>query len=64
MSQNRIGQVWTVDRIDEHLRETMHTIFERCCEHGSVDGRIDYHRGADRAGFYRVAKAVVASGYM
>jgi len=64
MSQNRIGQVWTAERIDEHLRETMQSIFERCCEQGKTDNRIDYHRGADRAGFLRVAKAVVASGYM
>ena len=64
MSQNRIGQVWSMERIDEHLRETMRSIFEGCCEYGKEDGRIDYHRGADRAGFVRVARAIVASGYM
>ncbi len=64
MSQNRLGQTWSAERLDEDLRETMKAIYEKAQEHGKIEGRIDLRRGADRAGFERVAKAVLSFGAM
>ena len=64
MSQNRLGRSWTAERLDCELREIMQAIFARCKQHGHVDGGINYRLGADRAGFERVARAVLSFGYM
>lgn len=64
MSQNRLGRSWSRDRLDEELRSTMMEIFERCKENGRIEGRTDYRRGADLAGFKRVARAVLSFGVM
>lgn len=64
MSQNRLGRSWSSERLDCELRETMQAIFARCKQHGHVDGAINYRLGADRAGFERVARAVLSFGYM
>ena len=58
MAQNRLGRSWSADRLDDELRDIMVGIFKRSRDFGDCDGRIDYRRGADRAGFDRVAKAV------
>lgn len=64
MSQNRLGRSWSSERLDCELRETMNEIFARCKKHGHVDGQINYRLGADRAGFERVARAVLSFGFM
>ena len=64
MSQNRLARSWSADRLDSDLRETMREVFERCKACGGHDGRIHYRRGADRAGFHRVARAVLSFGTM
>lgn len=64
MSQNRLGRSWSTERLDNDLRDTMIEIFKRSKEYGKHDGRIDYRRGADRAGFNRVATAVLSFGTM
>ena len=64
MSQNRIGRSWSADRLDNELRDIMVGIFRRSRDFGDCDGRVDYRRGADRAGFHRVAKAVLSFGTM
>ncbi|MEE4163658.1 MAG: NADP-specific glutamate dehydrogenase [Woeseiaceae bacterium] len=64
MAQNRSGQIWTEEQLDMRLRETMSDIYRRCCEFGQTDDGIDYSRGADRAGFERVAGALAGSGFM
>ena len=64
MTQNRLGRSWSREKLDEELRSTMVGIFERCKERGERDGRIDYPRGADVAGFDRVAQAVLSFGLM
>jgi len=64
MSQNRLGRSWSKEKLDRELQEIMKGIFTRCCEYGDHDGRINYERGADRAGFDRVAEAVLAFGTM
>ncbi len=62
MSQNSLGRSWTAERLEEELCSVMRSIYERVTEHGESDGRIDYCRGADRAGFLRVAGAVASFG--
>ena len=64
MSQNRLGRSWSRGKLDDELRTTMVEIFERCKAHGTREGRIDYRRGADLAGFDRVARAVISFGIM
>jgi len=63
--QNRLGQSWDEARLDRDLRDVMQRIYERCRDEGEVDGGgIDYRRGADRAGFRRVAEAMLMLGLM
>ena len=64
MTQNRLGEPWSQDKLDAALRKTMGEIFARCEAHGNHGGRMDYRRGADIAGFHRVAKAVLSYGLM
>lgn len=64
ISQNRLGRSWSSDKLDSDLRDTMVGIFERCKSYGDRKGHVDYRRGADRAGFDRVAKAVLSFGTM
>ena len=62
MAQNRIGQSWGSDRIDRELRDVMAAIFRQIKEESTGKDQIDYCRGADRAGFKRVAHALVSFG--
>lgn len=64
ISQNRLGRSWSAEKLDNELRETMLEIFARCKNYGERGGHIDYRRGADRAGFDRVARAVLSFGTM
>ncbi len=64
ITQNRLGRSWPRERLDTELRETMAGIFDRCKGRGRIDDRIDYRRGADIAGFDRVARAVLSFGTM
>ena len=64
MAQNRLGRSWSVEKLDKDLRDTMCGIFERCEARGETEDGIDYRRGADIAGFERVARAMVSFGYM
>ena len=65
-SQNALRLAWTREEVDERLLAIMRGIHARCVEHGR-DGekrgdRIDYLRGANRAGFLKVADALLAQG--
>jgi glutamate dehydrogenase (NADP+) len=62
MSQNRTGRSWSCDRLDEELRDIMSVIFGRVRAEAEIGGRLSYCRGADRAGFRRVADALVWLG--
>ncbi|MEJ2297996.1 MAG: NADP-specific glutamate dehydrogenase [Woeseiaceae bacterium] len=64
ITQNRLGRAWPLEKLDTELREAMQDVFSRSKEFGDSDGRIDYRRGADLAGFDRVARAVLAAGIM
>ncbi|MBI6116411.1 NADP-specific glutamate dehydrogenase [Salegentibacter maritimus] len=63
MSQNAIRYNWTSEEVDEKLHEIMNNIHERCVEFGTEeDGYIDYVKGANIAGFVKVADAMLAQG--
>ncbi|MCZ6560246.1 MAG: NADP-specific glutamate dehydrogenase [Gammaproteobacteria bacterium] len=64
MTQNSMRLSWSRDELNERLRKIMLDIHARCVEHGEVNGQIDYVRGANIAGFVKVADAMCAYGVM
>lgn len=62
MSQNATRAPWTREHTLECLDEVMDRIHARCVEMGETDGRVDYVRGANLAGFARLGRAIVAAG--
>ena len=54
---------WTAEEVDAKLHKIMNDIFDMCVEYGKdKDGKINYVKGANIAGFMRVAKAMMAQG--
>ena len=54
---------WTAEEVDAKLQKIMNDIYDLCVEYGKQeDGTIDYVKGANIAGFMRVAKAMLAQG--
>ncbi|MBI5370957.1 MAG: NADP-specific glutamate dehydrogenase [Sphingobacteriales bacterium] len=65
MSQNSIRLSWTRLEVENKLRMIMQSIHEQCMQHGKKeDGTIDYVKGANIAGFVRVADAMLAEGHV
>ena len=62
MSQNSARISWTEDELNKQLREIMAKIHDRCVAHGRDGDRIDYVKGANIAGFIKVADAMLAYG--
>ncbi len=62
ISQNRQRQSRKREAIDEELRRIMSHIHSQCVAEGQQNGIVDYSRGADVAGFRRVADAMIAQG--
>lgn len=63
MSQNSLRISWTRDEVDERLKRIMKDIHDSCIKHGKgEDGFVDYVRGANIAGFVKVADAMLAQG--
>ena len=63
MTQNSLRYNWTREEVDEKLKEIMSEIHEACIEYGSEEnGYIDYVKGANIAGFVKVADAMLAQG--
>ncbi|WP_397444989.1 NADP-specific glutamate dehydrogenase [Polaribacter sp. R77954] len=63
MSQNALRMSWTRKEVDEKLKDIMEDIHDSCVEYGkNDDGSIDYVRGANIAGFVKVADAMLAQG--
>ena len=61
--QNAEHRNWTAEEVDKNLHTIMNNIYDMCVEHGrEADGHINYVKGANIAGFMRVAKAMVAQG--
>lgn len=65
MSQNSLRLQWTAENVNERLRQVIRNIHDQCVEYGVCsDGHVDYFKGANLAGFNKVAKAMVAYGVM
>ena len=63
MTQNSIRQSWTAEEVDTHLRRIMADIHAACLKYGTEeDGYINYVKGANIAGFMKVANAMVEQG--
>lgn len=63
MSQNAQRLYWTRDEVDYRLKMIMKSIHANCEEHGRIDnGYVDYVKGANIAGFVKVADAMMAQG--
>ena len=65
MSQNSARITWSEDELQRLLREIMQEIHDRCAQHGKVEGEssyLNYVKGANIAGFVKVAKAMAAQG--
>lgn len=65
MSQNAERMSWKRERLDDLLVSIMSEIHEKCRKAGKdEDGNVDYARGANIAGFQKVADAMLAYGVM
>lgn len=63
MSQNSIRLSWTSQEVDEKLKGIMANIHEACVKYGKdADGYVDYVKGANIAGFVKVADAMLGQG--
>lgn len=63
MTQNSMRLSWTEAEVDEKLHYIMHSIHEQCVKYGKQEnGYIDYVKGANIAGFMKVANAMMAQG--
>ena len=65
MTQNSMRTYWTREEVESRLRVIMEKIHEQCVQYGkNEDGSIDYVKGANIAGFVRVADAMMAEGHV
>ena len=63
MTQNSMRLSWTRDELNTRLRKIMGEIHTKCVQHGTQpDGHVDYLKGANIAGFKKVADAILAYG--
>jgi len=62
MSQNSLRLSWTREEVDEKLHNIMKSIHEQCVEYGREGDYIDYVKGANIAGFMKVADAMIDQG--
>ena len=62
MSQNSERLSWTREEVDERLHQIMIKIHESCVKYGKEGNYIDYVKGANIAGFVKVADAMLDQG--
>ena len=63
MTQNSMKYSWSKEEVDAKLHQIMSDIHSQCVEHGTdVDGFVDYVKGANIAGFLKVANAMLDQG--
>lgn len=65
MSQNAMHLTWTAAEVDAKLQQIMSEIHAQCVKHGrQPDGYINYMKGANVAGFLKVAKSMLSQGVL
>jgi glutamate dehydrogenase (NADP+) len=63
MTQNSLRLSWSAEEVDTRLQKIMKDIHAQCVEYGkNDDGKVDYVRGANIAGFVKVADAMLGQG--
>ena len=62
MSQNSMRIKWERDEVDKKLFNIMQSIHSSCVEYGNEDKAVDYVKGANIAGFIKVADAMIDQG--
>ena len=62
MSQNSVFSSWSRDEVDLKLSKIMKNIHSQCIEFGSVNNYINYVKGANIAGFIKVADSMLDQG--
>ena len=63
MSQNAIHLSWSEEEVDQKLHRIMQDIHAQCVKYGTeADGYINYMKGANIAGFMKVARAMMSQG--
>ena len=63
IAQNAAHYNWTAEEVDQKLHKIMNDIYDMCVQYGKqADGSINYVKGANIAGFMRVANAMMAQG--
>jgi len=61
-SQNALRVAWSAEEVDARLKGIMGDIHEKCVKYGEEGDEVDYVKGANIAGFTKVADAMVAYG--
>ncbi|RRO16386.1 NADP-specific glutamate dehydrogenase [Flavobacteriaceae bacterium 14752] len=63
MTQNSMRYGWSSEEVDQKLKDIMESIHDACVKYGKTsDGNLDYVKGANIAGFVKVADAMLAQG--
>jgi len=62
MSQNAMHLSWSAQEVDQRLHHIMSSIHQQCVEHGREGNYINYVKGANVAGFMKVARAMMDQG--
>jgi glutamate dehydrogenase (NADP+) len=65
MTQNAQHISWTAEEVDTRLHQIMSSVFDQCVKYGTrPDGTVDYVKGANIAGFMKVARAMLEQGVL
>jgi glutamate dehydrogenase (NADP+) len=63
IAQNNIRLNWSAGKVNDRLKEIMKDIHDRCIKYGdNGDGAVNYAKGANIAGFKKVADSMLAFG--
>jgi len=62
MSQNSLRMAWTAEEVDSRLHNIMKNIHSACVKYGAEDNFVNYVKGANIAGFVKVADAMLDQG--
>lgn len=62
MAQNSLRYSWSREEVDSKLKEIMKDIHNSCLIHGQEKNYVNYEKGANIAGFIKVADAMLAQG--
>jgi len=62
MSQNSLRMNWTREEVDAKLKQIMNDIHTSCIAYGKEGDYVDYVKGANIAGFVKIADAMLEQG--